>query len=352
MVDGAQLQCDPDARPTGLDDPGVHLGATNPIRRSVGQTPHRRCRRPRVQAPSRHQTTGERSDLHPFVPSQRRRSTREHGTTITNGRAFALTGDGFRSFVTALSADAGRFTGAFAIRGRERSCGWSQRSSSFDGKMRSMFGRLTVIGACVLVVAFGSGCASVSVRVDHPSFRDGERGYVAIRNTGWRAAYGNFCLGYGLERRCGTAWIPVEPDDCKCTKKLDAYPAGAVRNDVFHVPRGTPNGTYRLVTRVDGQHGSNDRVTSNEFAVVGSQSATDGCRIATPPGAGAERGVARAALRPASRPGPVSHETYKGHTIVADERPDPPKLEIDGQPIRVRREAPAGDGRPRFSTRS
>ena len=137
-----------------------------------------------------------------------------------------------------------------------------------------MFGRLLVVGALLSVAAFGTGCASVSIHVARSSYAAGDSGYVQITNEGWRTAYGNFCATYTLERRRGSAWIPVERDDRRCTKQLDGYAPGSRRPAVFHIPRDTPNGIHRLVSRLDGR--ADDRVTSNEFVVVGSAGTADG----------------------------------------------------------------------------
>lgn len=193
-----------------------------------------------------------------------------------------------------------------------------------------------VIGAIVLAASSGAGCVSLSLRVDRPSYRSDEHSYAELRNDGWRVAYGNFCTTYSLERRCGTAWIPIERPDRTCTKELDGYAPGSSRAETFHVPRETSKGTYRLVTHVEAG-GSDYKVTSNEFLIVGS-AITSACAEQT------------AAPRPVAYPGSFSREMYKGHTIVADERSDPPRLEIDGRDIRVSRQQSFAAGGPMFLT--
>lgn len=129
----------------------------------------------------------------------------------------------------------------------------------------------------VLAASWGAGCVSLSIRVGQPSYPSGTSASAEIRNEGWRTAYGNFCWSYSLERRCGTAWIPIERPDRKCTKQLDAYAPGSANGAPFHIPGETPSGTYRLVTSVEAG-GSHYKVTSNEFSVVGSAIIADGCK--------------------------------------------------------------------------
>lgn len=193
-----------------------------------------------------------------------------------------------------------------------------------------MVSRLWGIGAFVSAALFGTGCASVSIRVDRSSYAAGDSGHAQITNEGVRTAYGNFCASYTLERRRGSTWIPIEGEDRRCTKQLDGYGPGSERAAVFHIPRDTPSGTYRLVTRVEGG-ASDEQVASNEFVVVGPARMQEACEVVP-------------------HPRSDSRETYKGHVIVADECAKPPALEIDGRSVSVRREAPVDGSGPRFSS--